>query len=87
MTKDHKSEVGLGGYTCRPRCIPLSTPAKSEALTSTSNRGQERSNFNWLSAASGAGINRMPVASGIVQEANALSNTRDMLTWTRFVGR
>jgi hypothetical protein len=26
----------------------------------------------------------MPVVSGIVQEAKALGNSRDMLTWTRF---
>jgi len=65
----------------------ISTPANSEALRSTPNRVQERSNYQpaLRCSSSGAGVNRMRGWSGIVQEANALANPRDMLTWTRSV--
>ena len=53
----------------------------------TESRNGVTSTGSLLRNSSGAGVNRMPVVSGIVQEAKALGNSRDMLTWTRFVER
>lgn len=46
-TTGHASPAVKAGRALphRPRCIPISTPANSETLRSTSNRVQERSNY------------------------------------------
>jgi hypothetical protein len=56
-----------------------SIPANSEALSTTANKTQERSNSSsalcYRRKLNGAGVNRMPMRRGIVSEANARGKT------------